>query len=164
MKSNRTVALSFQDKIKGNFIQIEKLSLEDLTPVDIYLKGISFPMRLMKKSFKNEDDSVGILYLITNDLKKNGDEIYEIYQKRWKIEVYHKSIKSNTALKKSPTKTIRTQVNHVFASIYAYFKLEKLSLKTNMNHFQLKNKLLLKANQAAMKELAKIRTKYAIAA
>ena len=45
-------------------------SLEDLTPVDIYLKGISFPMRLMKKSFKNEDDSVGILYLITNDLKK----------------------------------------------------------------------------------------------
>ena len=164
VKSNRTIALSFEEKIKGNFIQIDKLSLEDLKPVDVYLKGISFPMRLMKKSFKNADDTTGILYLITNDLKNNGDEIYEIYQKRWKIEVYHKSIKSNTGLKKSPTKTVRTQVNHVFSSIYAYFKLEKLSLKTNMNHFALKSKLLLKANQAALRELGNIRRLYAVTA
>lgn len=163
VKSNRTVALSHDDKIKGNFIQIDKLSLEDSGIIDVYLKGISFPLRLMKKSFKNADESVGILYLITNDLKKNGDEIYEIYKKRWKIEVYHKSIKSNTALKKSPTKTVRTQVNHVFSSIYAYFKLEKLSLKTNMNHFALKSKILLKANQAAFKELAYIRKSYVAA-
>jgi hypothetical protein len=78
----------------------------------------------------------------------------------WDWTVYHKSIKSNTALKKSPTKTVRTQINHVFSSIYAYFKLEKLSLKTHMNHFALKNKILLKANQAVFKELANIRKSY----
>ncbi len=32
-----------------------------------------------------------------------------IYQKRWNIEVFHKNIKSNTALAKSPTITILTQ-------------------------------------------------------
>ena len=59
-------------------------------PIEVYLKGIEFPMKLMKKVFKNEDESEGVLYLITNEMKKNGEQIYEIYQKRWKIEVYHK--------------------------------------------------------------------------
>lgn len=121
VKSNRTIALSYEDKLKGKFIQIDKLTLEDSVLIDIYLKGIEFPMKLMMKSFTNEDGSTGILYLLTNDLKNNGNKIYEIYQKRWKIEIFHKSIKSNTALKRSPTKTVRTQVNHVFASIYAFF-------------------------------------------
>lgn len=156
VKSNRTIALSLEDKLKGKFIQINQLSSLDSTPVEVYLKGIEFPMKLMKKVFKNEDESEGILYLITNEMKKNGEQIYEIYQKRWKIEVYHKSIKSNAALKKSPTKTERTQINHVFSSIYAFFKLEIISLNTNMNHFALKYKIIVKANMAAMKELQRL--------
>ena len=156
VKSNRTIALSFQDKVKGKFIQINQLSLLDSTYIEVYLKGIEFPMKLMKKIFKNEDGTEGILYLITNVMKKNGEEIYEIYQRRWKIEIYHKSIKSNAALKKSPTKTERTQINHIFSSIYAFFKLEIISLQTNMNHFALKYKIIMKANMAAMKELQRL--------
>jgi IS4 transposase len=156
VKSNRTIATSLENKMKGKFIQINQLSSLDSNPIEVYLKGIEFPMKLMKKVFKNEDGSKGILYLITNEMKKDGEQIYEIYQKRWKIEVYHKSIKSNAALKKSPTKTVRTQTNHIFSSIYAYFKLEIIGLATGLNHFALKYKIIVKANIASMKELQRL--------
>lgn len=87
--------------------------------------------------------------------------MYQIYQRRWRIEEYHKSIKQNAALGKSPTKTVRTQTNHVFASIVAYVKLEKLKLKTNLNHFAIRYKLIVKANQIAFKELQIMKNKFA---
>jgi len=81
----------------------------------------------------------------------------DVYQRRWPIEEYHKSLKSNTALAKSPTKTVRTQQNHFFASIYAYFKLEMLKIKTKLNHFALKAQLYMQALKASMNELRKLR-------
>ena len=77
----------------------------------------------------------------------DADHIYEIYQKRWRIEEYHKSIKQNSSLEKSPARTVRSQKNHLFASIIGYCKLELLKIKTHLNHFALKYKLILKANQ-----------------
>lgn len=38
--------------------------------------------------------------------KHDADRIYEVYQKRWRFEEYHKSMKQNASLSKSPTKTI----------------------------------------------------------
>ena len=81
----------------------------------------------------------------------------DLYEKRWKIEEYHKSIKQNTSLEKSPTKTVVTQSNHIFSSIYAYVKLELLKFKTSLNHFALKSKIYIKALQVAMLELTALR-------
>lgn len=122
----------------------------------MFLKDIPFPVALITKIFKNEDGSTGTLYLVSNDLESSADRVYEIYQKRWRIEEYHKSIKQNTSLEKSPTKVVRSQRNHIFASIVAYCKLEFLRTKTSLNHFALKYKLLIKANQAAFKEYKKL--------
>jgi IS4 transposase len=44
----------------------------------------------------------------TNDLSIDASRIYEVYQKRWRLEEFHKSVKQNASLSKSPTKTIRT--------------------------------------------------------
>lgn len=159
IKSNRTVALSAEDKEHGQFQQVRHLALEAEQAKTVYLKGIDFPLQLLKKVFKNEDGSEGVLYLVTNDLTIDSDRIYEVYQKRWKIEEYHKSIKQNSSLGKSPTKTVRTQSNHTFASIVAYVKLEKLKISTNLNHFALKYKLIIKANQTAFKELKMLKEK-----
>lgn len=74
-------------------------------------------------------------------------------QKRWGIEEYHKSLKQNASLEKSPAHTQRTQINHLFASICAYVKLERLRLRAPSNHFALKGRLYLKAMQAAFAEL-----------
>ena len=128
------------------------------TSTTVYLKDISFPVKLLKKIFTNEDGSTGILYLISNDLSIDADRMYEVYQKRWKIEEFHKSIKQNASLSKSPTKTIKTQCNHLFASMIAYCKLELLKMKTALNHFAIKQKLLLKANQIMFKELQLLKT------
>ena len=153
IKSNRTVALSASDKYHGKFQQLKSLNLEDGQAVKAHLKGLEFPVTLLKKTFKNEGGSTGVLYLITNDLSLDGNRVYEVYQKRWRIEEFHKSIKQNSALTKSPTRTVRTQSNHIFASIVAYAKLEILKIKKCMNHFALKYKLILAANRAAFKEL-----------
>jgi len=161
IKSNRTIAVSIKDKLSGQFQQVRHLELEESQSVKVYLKGLDFPVQLLKKVFKNENGSIGVLYLVTDDLTIDADHMYQVYQKRWRIEEYHKSIKQNSALAKSPTKTVRTQSNHVFASIVAYVKLEKLKLKTNLNHFALRYKLIVKANQIAFKELRQMSEKLA---
>jgi hypothetical protein len=161
IKSNRTVAFSAEDKVHGRFQQVRTLKLEDGQAINVYLKGVDFPVQLLKKIFKNEDGSTGVLYLVTNDLTIDADRIYEVYQKRWRIEEYHKSIKQNSSLAKSPTKVITTQTNHIFASIVAYIKLEKLKMATNLNHFAIRYKLIIKANQFAFRELQNLKLKYA---
>jgi hypothetical protein len=45
------------------------------------------------------------------------------------------------------------QFNHLFSSMVAYCKLELLKVKTAMNHFAIKRKLLLKAHQIMLNEL-----------
>ena len=119
----------------------------------MWLKDLSFPVAVPKKVFTNEDGSKGVLYLVTNDLESDAEKIYGVYQKRWRIEEYHKSIKQNGSLEKSPTKVVRSQKTHIFASIVSYCKLELLKIKTNLNHFALKYKLIAKANQMAFQEL-----------
>jgi hypothetical protein len=153
IKANRCVALTKQDAESGQYQQVNTLVWNDGAANTVYLKDISFPVQLLKKVFTNEDGSTGTLYLVTNDLSIDADRIYEVYQKRWRIEEFHKSIKQNASLSKSPTKTIKTQCNHLFASMIAYCKLELLKVKTSMNHFAIKQKLLLKANQIMFHEL-----------
>ncbi len=121
-----------------------------------YLKDLPFPVVLVKQVFRNEDGSEGVLYLVSSDMTVTAQTIMGVYQERWPIEEYHKSIKSNTMLAKSPTKTIRTQQNHFFASIYAYVKLELLKAQTKLNHFAMKSKLYIEALRASMHELKKL--------
>ena len=157
IKSNRTIALTEEDKLSGRFKKISQLDIKDNFATKVYLKGIDFPVNLIKKVFMNENGSTGTLYLISNDLTKDADHLYSIYQKRWNIEEFHKSIKQNSSLTKSPTKVVRSQANHIFASIIGFCKLQALKIKTATNHFALKYKLILKANQAALKELFRLK-------
>lgn len=153
IKANRQVALSREDADSGQFQQVQSLDWKDGDCATVYLKNLAFPVQLLKKVFTNEDGTTGTLYLVTNDFSIDANRLYEVYQKRWRIEEFHKSVKHNASLSKSPTKTIKTQSNHLFFSIIAYCKLEKLKVKTSLNHFAIKHKLLLKANQTMFREL-----------
>ena len=93
VKSNRTLALSVEDKDKGNFISIESLRLEAGSTSDVYLRGLDFPVRLIKQVFTNKDGSCGELLLVSSDMELSFDEIATIYQKRWKVEEFYKSVK-----------------------------------------------------------------------
>jgi len=113
---------------------------------------------LVKQVFKNGDGTVGELYLVCSDLSLSYDQIITIYKKRWGVEEYHKSIKSNLGFAKSPTKTVKTQSNHFVLSILAYIKMEWLKQRTNQNHFAMKARIYQAALKAAQAELLKLST------
>jgi len=149
LKSNRKLALSLSEKKNGCYQTVDTLELEPMKPVTVYLESVEFALLLVKQVFTNEDGSTGILYLVTSDTTLSGDGITTIYQKRWNVEPYHKSLKQNVSLEKSPTQTVTTQTNHFFAALCGYIKLELLKGMTKLNHFALKSKLYLQAIQAA---------------
>lgn len=157
LKSNRKVALSVADKAAGRFQPINTLTPPDGTVCELYLEGVAFPVLFAKQIFTNEDGSTGILYLVTSDLTLTYLSLTTIYQKRWKVEEYHRSLKQNASLAKSPTKTVVTQTNHFFAALYAYVKLEMLKVSTKLNHYAIKARLYLAALQQAFLELQRLR-------
>lgn len=154
VKGNRKVALSEEDKALGKFVGIDSLELGEGKTV--WLEDLDFPVRLVRQVFKNGDGSTGVLYLISTDLELTDEQIKTIYKRRWKVETYHQSIKGNASLAKSPGKTPRTQINHLFASLCAYIRLESMAKFTGNNHVALKQKIYIEALKTAMCELQKL--------
>lgn len=157
LKGNRKVALSVEAKQQGRYQRVDTLELEAMQPVTVYLEGVTFPLLLIKQVFTNEDGSTGIQYLVTSDTTLDGNGMAAIYQKRWNVEPYHKSLKQNASLEKSPTQTVTTQTNHFFAALCGYIKLELLKGNTKLNHFALKAKLYLHAIHAAYAQLQELK-------
>ena len=158
IKSNRTVALSYEDKREGRFARIDAQNLAEHKPVQAYIKGLDFPVLLLRQVFTNKDGSTGEMFIACSDLTCDGETIETIYQKRWKVETFHKTLKSNAALSKSPTRRVRTQSNHCFMAIYAAAQLEGLRVKHHLNHFALRSRLYLKAIRYAFQELQILNT------
>ena len=153
LKDNRLVALSEEDRKKKRFIRVDELNFSEQTTVQGWLKGYAKAVLLVRQIFTNKDGSTGVLHLVCSDVTCDYDAITTTYKKRWNVEVFHKSLKSNANLAKSPTRTTRTQSNHVFMSVCAAFKLECLSIKNKLNPFALCRKLLINASRAAYAEL-----------
>jgi len=158
LKDNRLVALGEDNKRQGRFVRVDTLELQDKQAVRGWLKGYANEVLLVRQVFTNKDGSTGLLNLVCSDLTCDGEKVTALYKKRWKVEVFHKSLKSNAAMAKSPTRRVTTQNNHVFMSIYAVFKLECPNIKHKTNHFSLRAKLFLKATQQAYAELQILRT------
>jgi hypothetical protein len=117
LKSNRLFATSLEDKHNGDFISVSELELSDKQSIRGYVKGYDNEVVIVRRIFTNKDGSKGVLNLICSDTDLDGDAISTIYEKRWKVEEFHKSLKHNVDLAKSPTKTIRTQSNHIYLSV-----------------------------------------------
>jgi hypothetical protein len=153
LKTNRKVALSADDKRHGIYVRVDEVVIEPNTVRPVYLEDMSFPLLLAKQVFTNKDGSTGVLFLVTSDTTLTYDGITSLYQKRWTIEPFHKSLKQNAALERSPAHTVTTQTNHIFASLCAFIKLEMLKRKSKLNHFALKSHLYLHAVQSAFDAL-----------
>jgi hypothetical protein len=157
IKSNRKVALTWQDKIQGKFSKISELEWDQNPTRVVFMQGLDFPLLLTKQVFTNKDGSKGELHLVSNDVNLTAPELFYTYSKRWGVEVFHRSLKQNVGLEKSPTKFEITQKNHVFAAMLAWIKLEVLSWKHQSNHYGFKTKLYVKAIRAAFCELQNLK-------
>jgi hypothetical protein len=156
VESSRTVALSMQQRAAGEFMRLDALDFSDNKPKQVYLRSVKEAVLLVRQVFTNGDGSQGVLYLISSDTNLDYAKMTAIYKKRWKVEEYHKSLKQNASLTKSPTKKIGPQANHFFASFLAYLKLEALKLRHNVGHFRLKAQLYMAGLKAMDKELIKM--------
>jgi hypothetical protein len=161
LKANRTVACSDVEKRAGQWTQVSALDLKPEECRVVYLKGLDCPVVITKQVFTHKDGSFGVLYLVSSDTALTYDQLTTIYHRRWSVEEFHKSLKQNVALEKSPTRTPTTQKNHIFAAMLAFIKLETLKLNTHRNHFALKSHLYLKAVQTCFKELKTLQQQYA---
>jgi hypothetical protein len=156
LKTNRKIALSAEDKRDGNYQRIDELEISEGHTRLVYLEQVSFPLLLIKQVFKNENGTVGVRYLVSSDLTLAHDDLITIFQKRWKVEEYHRSLKQTASLSKSPTRTLTTQQNHFVASLWSFVKLELLKVQTKKNHYQLKNHLYLSALKQAFYQLQQL--------
>ena len=133
-------------------MRVDSVPLETGEVRAVYLEGVDCPLVLVKQLFANEDRSTvsqATQYLVCSDVTCTFDQITAIYQRRWNVEEYHKSLKQNASLQRSPTHTVCTQTNHLFASLCGYVKLELLKLSNHLNHFALKSSIYLRALQIA---------------
>lgn len=74
------------------------------------------------------------------------------------VEEYHRSLKQNACLAKSPTRTETTQTHHFMAALWSFVKIELLKVQTNKKHYQLKAQLYFSALQVAFQELQKLQS------
>ena len=75
LKSNRLVALIDETGKRGQYQKLSEWDLKEGQSLRVALKNCSIPLKLIAKIFKNEDESTGYLYLITNDLDKDTDRM-----------------------------------------------------------------------------------------
>jgi len=153
LKSNRKVALSKADKRNGTYTSVESIVLKEDSVREVYLEGLDFPILVTKQIFVNDDKSIGILYLVTSNLTLTAEDITTLYRTRWHVEEYHKSLKQNASLEKSPTRTVATQSTHFFAALCSFVKLEMLKVSTNMSHTTLKLNIYMQALHSAFQQL-----------
>ena len=162
IKSSRLIAFSEKDRINGKFSKIRDIDMSAKKDCLVYLKGCLNPVRLSRLYVKNGTNFQSTdSYLITNDINLNIITLSEIYQKRWKVEEFHKSIKQNLKIERSPTKTFIPQLNHIFLTFLAFIKLEKFRTKFHTNHYNFKEQLYISALKEAMNKLKNMEKKEA---
>jgi len=154
LESSRTVALSEGERAQGRFQAVDTLAFPDEQPLRVFLRSVQPAVLVSRQVFTHQDGSQGVLYLVSRDTTLNQAQLTTIYQRRWKVEEYHKSLKQHASMGQSPTKKPDTQANHFFAAILAYTKLEVLKLRCGMGHFRLKAQLYLAGLKAMHHELA----------
>lgn len=158
IKSNRLVRLSSQETGKKKpWMQVSEADFEPNRVYQVYLKGVPFPLHLVKRVYYNLDGTVGVQYLVTSDTDLRASKIDHIYQHRWSSEDIHRSLKQNVALEKMPAKKESSQANHLFASMLAQVKLECMKIATKLNHYALKRMILIKALQKTWGEVKELK-------
>ncbi len=156
VKTNRKIALSYDDKRQGRYVRTDKAVFRTDIPAEIFPEDVDFPMLPVKQVFVNKDGSTGILYPATGDTTLTYGQITALCRKRRNAECYHKPLKQNVSPEKSPAQTVTTQKNHFSASLCGYVKPEMLKISDNLNHFALKTKIYISSLQSAYAELQKL--------
>lgn len=154
LKNNRRVQLA-----GGHFYSaIADLELEAGRVYAAKLKGFDKQVYLARYEVKNGNDNPTVLYLVTSDEKLDWNSMLTCYQKRWQVELFHRSVKQNAAIGKAPLRTAKSLMSHCYAAIHAFIKMELLRIKHSLAHDSLKELIRYVSNQASYQALQKLST------
>lgn len=157
IKYNRKVGLVGGEGKTGAFKPVSQQEIQPGVVYKVRMESVPFDLFLVKKVYKNMDGSTGVVFLVTSDGGLDAEQIFRLYQKRWKVEESHKSVKQNIGIAQSPTKMERSQKNRLFASMWGLVQLEKLKIAHKKNHFALKHKVYIAALKAAWAEIKSLK-------
>jgi hypothetical protein len=158
LKGNRKVALSLEAKKQKQFMSVDSVDFGESACLTVYLEQVDFAVLLVRSSQTDPSGKTSILHLVTSDLTLSGSAVIDLYQRRWKVEEYHKSIKSHASFAKSPTRRVRTQSNHYFSSLVGFVKLEVYRVGLCLSHFALRGKVYQAAIAQAYIQLQQLKT------
>ena len=158
IKSNRLIELQKIDGTQSqNYVSLKSANLEPDKVYQVKLKGINFPLILLKKVFKNGGKgNIGVSYLISNDIDLCSDQLYKRYQRRWRVEEYHRCLKQFLSIGISPSRTEKAQSNHIVLSLMSYIEISQLGKSTKKGIHAIKYEILLKSNKIAFKAIQKV--------
>ena len=92
LESSRTVARSGAARAQGQFQALDALAFPDEQPRRVFLRAVEPAVLVSRQIFTNKDGSQGVLYLVSSDTSLNQAQMTAIYQRRWKVEEYHKAL------------------------------------------------------------------------
>jgi len=142
LKSNRKVSIS-----QGSYVSIADLSLADKQVREVWLKEYGFA--LVCKIVDRDGD---IKYLATDNLKLTDyDEFTNHFEKRWKIEEFHRGIKQTTGIQNCYSIKASSQKTHIYAAFTAFIKLEINRIKEHISWYEQKAQIIRNATTNYLK-------------
>ena len=129
LKKNRLVATA-----PHQHVAISDLDLDDGTVKRVWLKGYGEVM-VARLVLKNGDTR----YLASSDTSiEDYETLVEHWQQRWPIETFHHGLKQNTGVGNCSAQRTHAQKIHIFSSVVAFLKLEKIRQRTGTTWYEQK--------------------------
>lgn len=154
IKNNRRISEKGASRKKEQYKKLSELEFCENETKVLWLKGMETPVLVCLQKLKNENGNTIDRFLVSNDLDLSAALFEKLYQKRWTIEEYHKSLKQNLSIGQCQARNVKSQINHFYLCISAFFRLEHIRHRTNMNHFSIKKALYISSLRASYEHLA----------
>jgi len=138
LKSNRWVS-----EAKGSYVRVADLEVSEKMLKHVWLKGYG-PIVVGKKIDQDGD----VTYLASDDTGLTFAALLNHWQQRWRIEAFHQGLKQTTGVGKCSAQRTHAQKEHVFGSMVAFLKLEKLRERTGKSWYEQKAEITRAATRA----------------
>jgi len=74
-------------------------------------------------------------YVASNMSETTRDKVTAVIEARWSVEIYHREVKQTCGIERCQVRTSRTQNNHIFLAISAWFEQCKRRVSQKMSFY-----------------------------
>lgn len=139
LKRNRLVSTA-----PGQHVAVSDLDLDDGTVKHVWLKGYG-EIVVCRLVLKNGDTR----YIASSDTSIDDyGTLVEHWRQRWPIETFHHGLKQTTGVGNCSAQRTHAQKIHIFSSMVAFLKLERIRQRTGRSWYEQKAEITRPATRA----------------